>query len=165
MREGEALNLNCDTPRHRDTENQGKTHLSASEPRCVVIGSAVALALALLVESAALLAAGSPVVDAVKSGDRAALRALLAQRTDVNAAEADGTTALHYAIQRDDAEMVDLLIEAGADAKAANRYGIAPMHLAATWSGVTPYRFATRARAPAWTSAVTRSTSSRSTAQ
>jgi ankyrin repeat protein len=50
----------------------------------------------------------------------------------VNQPEADGTTALHWAIQADDVEMAALLIGAGADATAANRYGVRPLTLAAT---------------------------------
>jgi ankyrin repeat protein len=68
--------------------------------------------------------------DAVRAGDRPAIRALLQKHTDVTTAAADGTTALHYAVQRDDAETVDLLLKAGVDAKAANRYGITPLYLA-----------------------------------
>ena len=112
----------CDTPRHRGTETR-KADLGASVPLCVVIVVFVATT---------ALAAGHPLVDAVKSGDRAAVRALLAEKADANAAEPDGTTALHHAIQRADAETVDLLIAAGADAKAINRYGISALHLAAT---------------------------------
>jgi ankyrin repeat protein len=70
-------------------------------------------------------------VDAVKAVDKATVRTLLAQRIDVNAPEPDGTTALHWAANRDDAELVDLLIRAGANAKAANRYGVTPLWLAA----------------------------------
>ena len=55
-----------------------------------------------------------------------------AQRADVNRAEADGTTALHWAVQADDLELVTLLLRAGANAKAANRYGVQPLTLAAT---------------------------------
>ena len=52
-----------------------------------------------------LSAAGSGVslIDAVKAGNRAAVRALIRQRADVNAAEADGMTALHWAVRADDA--------------------------------------------------------------
>jgi ankyrin repeat protein len=57
---------------------------------------------------------------------------LLGQRTDPSAAEPDGTTALHLAIRRGDAQMVDALIRAGASVKATNRYGIAPVLVAAT---------------------------------
>jgi ankyrin repeat protein len=67
---------------------------------------------------------------AVKSGDKAAVQALLQQRVDVNAPEADGTTALHWAVRNDDAALVDQLIRLGANAKAANRYGITPLYLA-----------------------------------
>jgi len=76
-------------------------------------------------------AAGS-VIDAIKSGDREAARALLKQRANVNAAEADGTTALHWAVRVRDDETARLLIRAGANVKAANRYGITPLSLAAT---------------------------------
>ena len=60
------------------------------------------------------------------------MRALLKQRADVNAAEADGTTALHWAVRADDLETAQLLIRAGANVKAANRYGVTPLSLAAT---------------------------------
>ena len=43
--------------------------------------------------------AGVRIIDAVKSGSTQAVSALLKQKTDVNAAEADGTTALHHAAQ------------------------------------------------------------------
>ena len=49
----------------------------------------------------------------------------------MNAAEADGTTGLHWAVRADDLETVRLLLRAGADAKAANRYGVTPLSLAA----------------------------------
>ena len=68
--------------------------------------------------------------DAVKDGDRAAAIELLKQHADVNAAEPDGTTALHWAVRQDDGELVDRLIKAGANVKAANRYGVTPLYLA-----------------------------------
>ena len=73
-----------------------------------------------------------PLVDAVKRGDHGAVRALLKQKSNVNAAQADGTTALHWAVQGDDVELVGMLVKAGASVKAANRYGIQPLTLAAT---------------------------------
>jgi ankyrin repeat protein len=91
-----------------------------------------AAAAVLLTGGAALAAAENPLIDAIKSGDRAVVRTLLERRADANAAEPDGTTALHYAIRRDDIETVDLLIRAGANVKTTNRYGIAPLHVAAT---------------------------------
>ena len=78
------------------------------------------------------LAAAAPgLVDAVKQGDRDAVRAALKQRADVNAPEVDGTTPLHWAVRADDREMVEMLIRAGARAKVANRYRITPLSLAA----------------------------------
>jgi uncharacterized protein len=56
--------------------------------------------------------------------------ALIKQHVDVNAPEADGTTALHWAARQDDREMAELLIKAGANVKAANRYGVTPLYLA-----------------------------------
>jgi uncharacterized protein len=70
------------------------------------------------------------VADAAKTGDRAAVLALLRQHADVNVPQADGTTALHWAARRDDLEMADRLIKAGANVKAANRYGVTPLYLA-----------------------------------
>lgn len=66
-------------------------------------------------------------IDAAKQADRARLRALIQQKADVNAAEADGTTALHWAAYRDDADSVELLIRAGARVNAANDLGATPL--------------------------------------
>jgi ankyrin repeat protein len=70
------------------------------------------------------------VVEAVKAGDQAAVTALLRQRVGVNTPEADGTTALHWAVRADDLELAELLIRAGADVKAINRYGVTAISLA-----------------------------------
>jgi ankyrin len=68
-----------------------------------------------------------PLVDAAKQGDLAALRALIESGADVNAAEGDGATALHWASHRDDLEAADLLILAGADVNAVNYLGVTPL--------------------------------------
>jgi ankyrin repeat protein len=78
-----------------------------------------------------LAAAGTPLIDAVKRQDAAAVNALLDRGEAVDAAEADGTTALHWAAQRDDLEAVELLLGAGAAATTANRFGVTPLELAA----------------------------------
>ena len=54
------------------------------------------------------------------------------QQSVSHAVEPDGTTALHRAVQRGDAEAVRALIRTGATVNAKNRYGIAPLQLAAT---------------------------------
>ena len=71
------------------------------------------------------------VVEAAKSGNGAAVASLLQQKADVNVPEADGTTAISWAVRQDDVEMADRLIKAGANVKAANRYGVTPLYLAA----------------------------------
>ena len=58
---------------------------------------------------------------------RKPLRALVQKKADVNAAEADGTTALHWASYRDDLESAELLIRAGAKVNAANDLGATPL--------------------------------------
>jgi ankyrin repeat protein len=81
-----------------------------------------------------VVAAGMDVrlVDAVKNKDRAAVRALLEQRVDVNSTAPDRATALHWAANLDDLEIAQLLVRAGANANTANRYGVTPLSLAAT---------------------------------
>jgi uncharacterized protein len=69
-------------------------------------------------------------VEAVKSANTAAVRTLLAKPGAVDTAEPDGTTALHYAVYRDDLATADLLIGAGARVGAANSYGVTPLALA-----------------------------------
>jgi ankyrin repeat protein len=69
--------------------------------------------------------------DAAQNGDRAAARALLAKKVDVNAPQGDGTTALHWAAFNDDRDLAKLLLAAGANVKAATRVGaITPLFLA-----------------------------------
>ncbi len=79
----------------------------------------------------ALGASTSPIADAAMNGDAAAVRALIQQKADVNAAQADGATAIQWAVYRDDLEMADVLIAAGAKIQLANREGATPMYLAA----------------------------------
>jgi uncharacterized protein len=69
-------------------------------------------------------------VEAAKAGDAVRATALIRQRVDVNAPEADGTTALHWAVWQDDLELTDQLIRAGADVRASNRYGVTALYLA-----------------------------------
>src|SRR5712691_12308311 len=75
--------------------------------------------------SAWLGAAPSPssVADAAMKGDRDAVRALLKQGADVSAAKGDGMTALHFAAERGDAAMTEMLVYAGANVAAVTRIG------------------------------------------
>ena len=58
--------------------------------------------------------------DAVRAGDRQAVRALIAGKADVNATQVDGSTALHLAVDAGDEEMARLLLRAGARADHAD---------------------------------------------
>jgi ankyrin repeat protein len=80
----------------------------------------------------ALRAAGSDVADAVMRGDVAAARALIQKKADVNAAQDDGATALHWAVYRNNVELVDMLLRAGAKS-APNREGMTPLAMAALY--------------------------------
>jgi uncharacterized protein len=88
--------------------------------------------IALLLSAVSLRGAGPDAVlaDAAERMDRAAIRALLQQRVDVNTPQVDGMTALHWAAFKDDLETGELLVRASANVKAANRYGVTPLSLA-----------------------------------
>src|SRR3979409_26322 len=86
-----------------------------------------------LTASVNLAAAGDVrLVDAVKTKNAESVRALLKQRTDVNAPQGDGATALHWAAHVDDLVVADVLIRAGARPGAATAVGPPPLHLACT---------------------------------
>jgi ankyrin repeat protein len=68
----------------------------------------------------------------MKNQDATAVMSLLKQRADVNAADVDGTTALHWAAHWNDLATVKALLTAGAKANVASRYGVTPLHEAAS---------------------------------
>jgi ankyrin repeat protein len=90
----------------------------------------------LLLTIALLVFAPSSLSDAIQSGNRAAALELIAKGADVNAADPDGTTALHWAVHRNDADLVERLIKAGAKLNRLNDYGSSPMSEAATVGNV-----------------------------
>src|SRR4029434_8804968 len=93
----------------------------------------LSLLLMMLVSASNLLGAATVdvrLIDAIKKSDVKAVNALLNQKIDVNAKSADGTTALHWAVNEDNLEAAKALIAAGANVKAANDYGITPLTFA-----------------------------------
>jgi uncharacterized protein len=84
------------------------------------------------VATASAAAADAQLADAVMRGDKDVVRSLLGNRDHINAPQPDGTTALHWAVRRDDVATAEALIKAGADVKSSNRYGVTPIGLAAT---------------------------------
>jgi ankyrin repeat protein len=94
--------------------------------------------------------APSPVADAARRADREALRALLKQGADVNAAQADGMTGLHWAAERGDLAVTEMLLVAGANPVAVTRLGeYTPLHLASRAGSGPVVRVLLKAGAPA----------------
>lgn len=88
------------------------------------------LALALITPAA--WAADAPVADAAERGEIETVRALLRGGADVNMAQGDGMTALHWAARRGEAELAGVLIYAGGNVEAGTRIGLyTPLHMAA----------------------------------
>ncbi len=83
----------------------------------------------------AMIVAGAEdvrVANAAMKGDREAVRSLLKEAADVNAAQGDGMTALHWAAMNNDVEMTQMLLYAGANVRAATRIGgYTPLFMAA----------------------------------
>jgi ankyrin repeat protein len=84
----------------------------------------------LLVRPDALLQGASNiavVADAARANDLPAVRKLIKEHADVNAAANDGSSALLWAAFHSDAEMTKALLAAGAAVEAANHYGVTPL--------------------------------------
>ncbi len=92
----------------------------------------IAVSLTVAVATLAGGPADSPVADAAERGDLAEVRSLLRAGADVNAAQNDGMTALHWAASNGHAEIARTLLYAGATVRATTRLGgYTPLHLAA----------------------------------
>jgi len=98
----------------------------------------------------------SRVADAAMNGDKEGVRTLVKQAVDVNAAQGDGMTALHWAAKKGDLEVVQMLIYAGANVKAATRLGgYTPLFMAAEGGYATVIDALLKAGADAKVTAVT----------
>jgi ankyrin repeat protein len=82
----------------------------------------------------------APLADAAEQRNRALVRELLAKGADVDAAQVDGMTALHWAVNNDDAETAGLLVKSRANVNATNRYGVPPLFVACTNGNATLVR-------------------------
>src|SRR6476646_1608935 len=70
---------------------------------------------------------GAALADAAEKADWAKVRALLTPSVNVTASQADGMTALHWAVYHDNPEIAALLVAAHANVSAINRYGVTPL--------------------------------------
>ncbi|HEV3062525.1 MAG TPA: ankyrin repeat domain-containing protein [Vicinamibacterales bacterium] len=96
------------------------------------VGAALACAsLMSLTSPTPAFAADTRLVDAAEKRDSAAVAALLKQGADVNATQADGATALHWAAHWNDLTAAKALLAAHAGVNTANDYGVTPLFLAA----------------------------------
>jgi ankyrin repeat protein len=105
---------------------------SQAEESIMRLATVVAGVVVSLLGTSSLLAgpADAPLAAAVQRSDRAAIRQLLDRKVGINAAQPDGTTALHWASYHDDLDLVSRLLAAGADVRATNRYGVTPLSIA-----------------------------------
>ena len=93
--------------------------------RHLVVTLSVVLAAPMLVRAAG----DSPLITAVRTGKIDAVRQLLQRHVDVNEAQGDGATALHWAVHLDDLATADLLLKAGARVNVADDTGVTPLYL------------------------------------
>src|SRR5690606_6493180 len=109
------------------TSHHGREGRMVRAPRMRLFG---ALCFMVLLGTAAA-PPDSPVADAAMRSDAEAVRALIRQGADVNAAQGDGMTAPHWAARNGDAPLIKMLVYAGASPRAATRVGgFTPLHLA-----------------------------------
>ena len=94
-----------------------------------LVAAVTAIGVAVLVFGAT---ADTRLADAEQKGDKDRVRALLKQNLNVNAAQGDGSTALHWAAYQDDLETAKLLLAAGANVKVVTRLeAVTPLQMAA----------------------------------
>ena len=98
---------------------------------------------------AAVAPAPGAVAEAAMRGEADAVRVLLTKGADVNGAQGDGMTALHWAAERGDGTLATALLAAGAKVSVVTRLGgYMPLHLAARAGHADVVRLLVAAQAP-----------------
>jgi len=111
--------------------------------------SALSLATGLALTLAIKTLAAAPLLEEARLGNTQAALDALQSSNDVNAAESNGTTVLHWAAHNGDVELVRALVTAGADVNVLNRYGASPLSEAVTLGSVDIVRILLEAGADA----------------
>jgi len=108
----------------------GRDHLSSPWSQLLWVATLV-VAIAGLQGPTLATNGPDPLWAAAKAKDAAAVKALLKNGADVNAAQGDGMTALHWAATNGDAALTQMLLSAGANIRATTRLGgITSLHMA-----------------------------------
>src|SRR5690606_20146232 len=116
-----------------DSRSAGMTNVRKIEQRPMLkVKATKNLVLAIALASANFAVAQTEIADAAMARDSETVRSLLRTDADVNGAQADGATALHWAAYHSDEDLVEDLLDAGANPAAANRNGSTPMWLASS---------------------------------
>ena len=97
------------------------------------VGAGLTATIVAILAASAPHSASATVVSAARDADVDQVRKLIAAGSDVNAPEADGSSALLWAAYQSSPELVSMLLEAGADANAANAFGVTPLLQAARY--------------------------------
>ena len=106
---------------------------------------AVMVSVMLAVPALVRAAGDSALIVAIRAGKIDTVRVLLQQHIDVNAAQGDGATALHWAVHLDDFATADLLLKAGAKVNVADDTGVTPLYLSCLHRHAAGCRSACRA--------------------
>src|SRR5437660_3590358 len=105
------------------------THRMCSED--TVMKRAIFAAVFCLAAASTVGAADDTLAGLIQAGKRDAALKMIAAGADVNAAQGDGTTPLHWAVYKIDADLARALLERGAKPDVLNSYGSSPLAEAA----------------------------------
>src|SRR5882724_3735307 len=97
----------------------------------IVMKRAIFAAVFWLAAAGTAAAADASLAGLIQAGKRDAALKMIATGADVNAAQGDGTTPLHWAVYKVDVDLARALIERGAKPDVVNNYGSSPLAEAA----------------------------------
>src|SRR5579862_8758602 len=92
-----------------------------------VIKRAIFAVVFALASAGTAAAADGSLAGQIEAGNRNAALKMIAAGADVNAAQGDGTTPLHWAVYKVDADLARALLERGAKPDVINNYGSSPL--------------------------------------